>query len=96
MRRAVKIPGPDHPVTVERTSLRVRVTSGGSVLADTTNALVLREASYPQVLYVPRAHVDMSKLQRTSHTTYCPYKGECSYYSIVSRREKGCQRRMDL
>jgi uncharacterized protein (DUF427 family) len=65
------------------------VTSGGRVLADTANALVLREASYPEVFYVPRADVDMSKLQRTSHTTYCPYKGECSYYSIVSGGDKG-------
>ncbi|VXC74397.1 conserved hypothetical protein [Burkholderia sp. 8Y] len=86
--RPVKIPGPDHPIDIERSSLRVTVKGGGRVVADSTHALILREASYPEVLYVPRADVDMSKLARTSHTTYCPYKGECSYYSIVSGGDK--------
>ena len=48
----------------------------------------MREASYPEVLYVPRDDVDMTKLERTSHATYCPYKGECSYYSIPSGGQK--------
>ena len=87
--RPVKIPGPDHPIEIERSPLRVTVKGGGRVIADSTNALILREASYPEVLYVPRADVDMSKLERTSHTTYCPYKGECSYYSIVAGGDKG-------
>lgn len=56
----------------------------GQVVADSRRALSLQEASYPAVLYIPRADVDMSKLQRTEHTTYCPYKGDCSYYSIPS------------
>jgi uncharacterized protein (DUF427 family) len=58
------------------------------VVADSRNVLVLREASYPAVLYVPRADVDMSLLQKTDHETYCPYKGECSYYSIPSGGER--------
>jgi len=48
----------------------------------TREALTLREASYPAVQYIPRKDVDMSLLQRTDHATYCPYKGDCSYYSI--------------
>jgi uncharacterized protein (DUF427 family) len=88
MDRAVKIPGPDHPITITRSSSRVIVKAGGRVIADTTDALSLREASYPEVLYVPRKDVDMSLLERTSHATYCPYKGECSYYSIPSGGEK--------
>lgn len=88
MDKAVKIPGPDHPITVEPSPLRVIVKAGGHVIADTTEALSLREASYPEVLYVPRKDVDMAKLERTSHTTYCPYKGECSYYSIPAGGQK--------
>jgi uncharacterized protein (DUF427 family) len=88
MDKAVRIPGPDHPITVERSPLHVIVKAGGRVIADTTEALSLREASYPEVLYVPRKDVDMAQLERTSHTTYCPYKGECSYYSISSGGQK--------
>lgn len=80
--KPVKIPGPDHPITVDPHPGRVTVSVAGRVVADTTRALSLREASYPPVLYVPRVDVDMSMLVRTDHATYCPYKGDCSYYSI--------------
>jgi uncharacterized protein (DUF427 family) len=52
------------------------------VVANTRNAFKLQEANYPPVLYIPRSDVDMSKLQLTDHTTFCPYKGDCTYYSI--------------
>jgi uncharacterized protein (DUF427 family) len=80
--KPVKIPGPDHPITIERNPNHIVVSAGGKVIADTRNALTLREASYAPVQYVPRADVDMALLERTSHATYCPYKGDCSYYSI--------------
>lgn len=80
--RPIKIPGPDHPITVERNSRHVVVSVGGRILADSRAALTLREANYPPALYIPRADVDMTLLERTSHTTYCPYKGACVYYSI--------------
>ena len=86
--RTVKIPGPDHPITIEATPGRVRVVVAGKVVADSSRALTLREAAYPAVQYVPRADVDMSLLLRSTHTTYCPYKGECSYYSIPSGGER--------
>jgi uncharacterized protein (DUF427 family) len=79
-----KTPGPDHPITIERNPAHITVSVGGRVIADTRNALSLREASYPAVQYIPRKDVDMSLLQRTEHSTYCPYKGDCSYYSIPS------------
>jgi uncharacterized protein (DUF427 family) len=50
---------------------------------NSVDALILREANYPPVLYIPRKDVDMSLLTRTDHSTYCPYKGDCSYYSIA-------------
>jgi uncharacterized protein (DUF427 family) len=80
--RAIKIPGPDHPISIETNPSRVTVRAGGRVIADTREALTLREASYPPVQYIPRRDVDMSALTRSSHTTYCPYKGDAAYYSI--------------
>ena len=86
--KAVKIPGPDHPITVEPKPARVIVSVGGRVIADSSNALSLREASYPAVVYIPRQDVDMALLSRTDHLTYCPYKGDCAYYSIPSGGER--------
>ena len=80
--RPMKIPGPDHPIEIQPNPSRVVVTVGGKTIADTLHALTLREASYPAVQYIPRRDVDMSALTRSEHTTYCPYKGDASYYSI--------------
>src|ERR1700723_2693903 len=80
--KQIKIPGPDHPITIEANPSRVVVTVGGKVIADTSDALTLREASYAPVQYIPRRDVDMSALARSEHTTYCPYKGDASYFSI--------------
>ena len=80
--KQMKIPGPDHPISIETNPSRVVVTVGGQVIADSRAALTLREASYPPVQYFPRADVDMAALMRSEHTTYCPYKGKASYYSI--------------
>lgn len=74
--------GPVHSITIEPNPRRVRVTYHGKVIADSTHALSLREASYPAVQYIPRADVDMTLLRRTAHTTHCPHKGDASYYSI--------------
>jgi uncharacterized protein (DUF427 family) len=63
--KTVKIPGPDHPINVERNASRVVVTVGGRIVADTREALTLREASYPPVQYIPRNDVDMTLLART-------------------------------
>jgi uncharacterized protein (DUF427 family) len=76
------VPGPDHPITITPITLRLVVTVGGRVVADTREALALHEADYPPVHYIPRKDVDMSLLKRTDHATYCPYKGDCAYYSI--------------
>lgn len=78
----MKIPGPDHPISIEASPSRVVVTVGGKVVANTRAALTLREASHPVVQYIPRRDVDMAALTRSEHTTYCPYKGDASYYSI--------------
>jgi uncharacterized protein (DUF427 family) len=80
--RPIKVPGPDHPITIERNPNQVKVSVAGRVIALTRDALTLREAGYPAVQYVPRKDVDMALLQRTDHATYCPYKGDCAYFSI--------------
>ncbi len=80
---AVRIPGPDHPITIEKNPKHVVVTLGGKVIADTHEALILKEASYPAVQYIPRKDADMSLLARTDpFRTHCPYKGDASYFSI--------------
>jgi uncharacterized protein (DUF427 family) len=86
--KTVKIPSAEHPITIERNPNRIAVTVNGHVIAVTTNALTLREASYPAVFYVPRGDVDMTQLARTEHATYCPYKGDCAYYSIPAGGER--------
>ena len=80
--KTIKTPGPDHPITIERNAHRVVVIVAGRAVADTRAALTLREASYPPVQYIPRKDVDTALLERTDHATYCPYKGDCAYYSI--------------
>jgi uncharacterized protein (DUF427 family) len=73
---------PAHPITITAAPHRIRVTFAGRVVADTIRPLSLAEASYAPVMYIPREDVDLATLERTDHKTYCPYKGEASYYSI--------------
>jgi uncharacterized protein (DUF427 family) len=81
------IPGPDHPITIEPFAGRVTVTAGDVKVADTAAALELRESTYPPVYYVPLADVDSTVLKPTDTSTYCPYKGDASYYSVVQSAE---------
>ena len=83
MARTVLQPGPQHPITVEPAPGRVTVQVAGTPVADTSSALALQEANYPVVYYVPLADVRSEVLKPSDHTTYCPYKGDASYYSLV-------------
>jgi len=80
--KETRIPGPDHPITLSPVDGTVRVTLAGKIVAESTRALRLEENGYPPVYYLPRNDADMSLLVRTEHYTYCPYKGDCTYYSI--------------
>jgi uncharacterized protein (DUF427 family) len=80
--KPIKQPGADHPIAIDASPARIVVSIAGRVLADTNEALTLREADYPPVQYIPLKDVDVSLLEATEHTTYCPYKGDCSYYSV--------------
>jgi uncharacterized protein (DUF427 family) len=86
--KTARIPGPDHPISISPSADRVLVKVAGKIIVDSRAALLLKEASYPVAYYLPRADADMSLLSKTEHTTYCPYKGECSYFSIVAGGER--------
>lgn len=79
-------PGPDHPITIEPSDDRVIVRVGDTILAESVNALVLREANYPPVLYIPREEVVMDLLEPTATSTHCPYKGDASYFDLRGGR----------
>ncbi|MEO6088696.1 MAG: DUF427 domain-containing protein [Umezawaea sp.] len=87
MSRPVKIPGPDHPITVTPSTEHVVVRAGDRVIADTTRSLTLQESTYPAVHYIPIDDVDQSALARTDTSTYCPYKGDASYYTITGDQD---------
>jgi uncharacterized protein (DUF427 family) len=78
----MKVPGADHPITVTPTKGRVQVKYGGQVIADSTRAVTLQEASYPPVQYIPREDAKMAFFEATTRTTHCPYKGDASYFSL--------------
>ena len=82
------LPGPEHPITVTPSGKRVVVTVAGKVVADSRNALTLQEATYPAAYYVPLADVDQSLIEASETTSYCPYKGDASYYSIPAGGER--------
>ena len=86
--RTMKIPGPDHPIKIRPNPSRIVVTVDGQTIADSRAALTLSEAIYPAVQYIPRRDVDMAALARSDHTSWCPYKGEASYYSIPAGGER--------
>jgi uncharacterized protein (DUF427 family) len=78
---------PEHRIATQPASERVQVKFNGELIADTREAIAMKEGEYPPVYYVPRKDVKMDRLVRTSHTTYCPFKGRASYYSLASGPE---------
>ncbi len=75
-------PGHAHAITIEKNPNRITVTFNGTIVADTKQALVLKEGPLPPVNYIPREDVQMSCLERTDHSTHCPFKGDASYFSV--------------
>ena len=89
MTKDKKIPGPDHPITITPHQGVVVIKAGGKAIARSEKALSLKEANYPAALYIPRADADMTLLEQSDHATYCPYKGDCSYFSIAVLGARG-------
>jgi uncharacterized protein (DUF427 family) len=81
-RKEIKIPGPDHPISIFPANGRIRIVVANQVIAESTRVLVLEEKGYPSVYYIPREDARMDALVSTTHYSYCPYKGDCSYFSI--------------
>lgn len=75
---------PDHRIETKAASVRVRVTFNGEVIADTCDAVELKEGDYPAVYYIPRKDTKMDRLMRSNHRTHCPFKGDASYFSLVN------------
>jgi uncharacterized protein (DUF427 family) len=80
---------PEHTISTRPAAVRVQVTFRGEVIADTRDAVELREAMgtgkstvAPVVYYIPRSDVKMERLVRSAHHTYCPFKGQASYFSL--------------
>jgi uncharacterized protein (DUF427 family) len=84
MSKQVLIPDDTHPITVTPTAEHVTVKVGDQVIAESDGALTLQESTYPAVQYVPLADIDPAVLRSTDHSTYCPYKGDASYYTVVT------------
>jgi uncharacterized protein (DUF427 family) len=86
----MKLPGPDHPITITPHKGHVTVKFGNAVVASTDSALELKEASYPVVFYIPRKDAELSHYEKTTHSTHCPYKGDASYFALVdgARRDE--------
>ena len=84
----MKVPGPDHPITIEPFDGRVSVRFAGLSIADSRKALILREAAYPPVFYIPRDDVALASMSRTDRVTHCPYKGDASYYTVDAGGER--------
>jgi uncharacterized protein (DUF427 family) len=82
MAHTIKIPDATHPITIRPTGSRVTVRVGGVTVAETDRALSLAESTYPVAQYIPLEDVDKSLLDRTTTQSYCPYKGDASYYSV--------------
>jgi uncharacterized protein (DUF427 family) len=80
----IKEPSAGHPISIEPTKGRVQVRLNGELVADTTAALELREATLPAVQYIPIGDVVQDRLTRTETSTYCPFKGDASYYSVTT------------
>ena len=78
----MKLPGPDHPITITPAAKRMRVKIHNHVIADSADVQILQEASYPAVAYFPRADVEMGFMAKTAHSTHCPYKGDASYFTL--------------
>jgi len=74
---------PEHRVDLLPETRRVRVTFAGTVIADSTSAIRCEETGHGPVHYIPAKDMRLDLMQPTEHKTYCPFKGDCSYWTIA-------------
>jgi uncharacterized protein (DUF427 family) len=77
---------PQHHVDLEHGPARVQVTFNGEIVADSSDVITVKESDHEPVCYLPREHVRMDRLIRSDHRTYCPFKGEASYFTLTNGR----------
>jgi uncharacterized protein (DUF427 family) len=82
---------PEHRVDLLPETRRVRVTFGGQVVADTTRAVCCEETGHEPVHYIPEKDMRLELMRPTDHKTYCPFKGDCSYWTIEVEKGGGRQ-----
>ena len=80
----MKLPSAEHPLTLSPVAGQLVVAFHGVVVARTDHGLALQEAAYKPVYYIPRTDIVAEHFQPTAHSTYCPYKGPASYFSLVA------------
>ncbi|MCW3037667.1 MAG: hypothetical protein JWM17_2979 [Actinobacteria bacterium] len=83
MTHEMKVPDANHTITIDAEPVRVVARVGDTVIADTSAAVTLRESGYPPVHYIPLADVVPGVLRPSASHSYCPYKGDASYYDVV-------------
>jgi uncharacterized protein (DUF427 family) len=76
-----------HTIGISGNNHRVRVIHGGVTMADTQAGLTLTETGLADVFYFPRGDVNLARLERSTHTSHCPFKGDASYFHL--RTEDG-------
>ena len=86
---------PFHRIDVLPSSRQVRLELDGQVLAVSSRPVLLFETMLPTRYYLPRADVT-AELVPSSTRTWCAYKGEASYFSVVGRRPAGPGPRLEL
>jgi len=72
---------PYHRIDVLNTSRPVRVSLDGQVLAESTGARILFEASLPSRYYLPPEDVRADLLEPSDTVTHCAYKGSARHWS---------------
>ena len=78
----------NHKVELTKSEKHVRVIFNGEVVADSRRAIIVDESGYRPVYYFPREDARMNYMQRSDQHTYCPFKGEASYYTIAVEERK--------
>lgn len=73
---------PEHAIRIEPVGKPVTVRFNGAVVARSDKALLLHEASYPPVVYMPLRDISQEYLERTGTHTHCPFKGDASYWTL--------------
>ena len=75
--------GSPHELKWEPAGRRVTAELAGTVVAASDDAFVLHEGRLPPVFYFPLQDINAEVLERTDHSSHCPFKGDASYWSVV-------------